>query len=97
MQRVLFNQSSGIFVKNTHVSDNNENENEDSANNINLNINDYTKEDLYNILELENPSSNEIKIKIDSLKNTSFKKKNNIIKFLSDIEEKLATSENITV
>ena len=70
------------------------NEDEDINNNINLNINDYTKEDLHNILELKNPTSNEIKIKIDTLKNTSFKEKNNVKKFLSEAEEKLLEENN---
>jgi len=89
-----FEQTKNILNDLNEDNIENENENEDSANNINLNINDYTKEDLYNILELENPSSNEIKIKIDSLKNTSFKEKNNIKKFLSDIEDKLLEETN---
>ena len=49
--------------------DNDDNDNNDyddnNSDNINLNINDYTKDDLYNILELENPNSNDIKVKID--------------------------------
>ncbi len=93
------NDNNNDFEKTKNIlneinQDEDEDEDEDNNINLNLNINDYTKEDLYNILELDNPSSNEIKIKIDSLKNTSFKEKNNVKKFLSDVEDKLLEETN---
>ena len=89
-----FKETENIFKELNEYDDEDENKDNYSNNNINLDINDYTKEDLYNILELENPTSNEIKIKIDLLKNTTFKEKNNVKKFLSDIEEKLLEEIN---
>ena len=89
-----FKETENILEEINKNENENEDKDEDLNNNINLNINDYTKEDLYNILDLENPSSNEIKIKINFLKNTLFSNNNNIKNFLSNVEEKLLEEKN---
>lgn len=64
--------------------------------NLNLDIDDYSDEDLYNLLELNDPSREEIINKIDFLNTTYFKDNDNenVANFFNEIEKRLLDNYN---
>ena len=62
--------------------------------NLNLDHSDYTDEELYNLLELNDPSREEIINKIDFLNTTYFKNNENIANFFNEIEKRLLDNYN---
>lgn len=56
---------------------------------LNTDINNYTKEELLNILELNDPSKEEIKKKINFLNNNYFKNNDKLFNFFKHVENRL--------
>lgn len=62
--------------------------------NLNLDIDDYTDEDLYHLLELNDPSREEIIKKIEFLNTTYFKDNETITNFFFNIQKRLLDNYN---
>tara|TARA_B100001093_G_scaffold506803_1_gene566335 strand:- start:2959 stop:4326 length:1368 start_codon:yes stop_codon:yes gene_type:complete len=62
--------------------------------NLNLNIDDYSDEDLYNLLELNDPSREEIIKKIEFLNTNHFKDNETVTNFFYEIEKRLLDNYN---